>query len=99
MPRSSAMALEQMPLATTLGEIAQSFRGVILDIFGVIHDGTQLYEPVTDALTRMRAAGLRICLLSNSPRRQVAVAARLAAMGLGSELYDALITSGEMVYD
>jgi HAD superfamily hydrolase (TIGR01459 family) len=89
---------EKMPLATTLAEIAVSFRGVILDIFGVIHDGTQLFEPVTDALRRMRTEGLRVCLLSNAPRRQAVVASRLAAMGLGCEFYDTLITSGELAY-
>jgi HAD superfamily hydrolase (TIGR01459 family) len=92
------MDYEKMPLATTVAEIAVSFRGVILDIFGVIHDGTQLFEPVTDALRRMRTEGLRICLLSNSPRRQTVVASRLAAMGLGCEFYDILITSGELAY-
>lgn len=92
------METEKLPLATTLAEIAMSSRGVILDIFGVIHDGCCLYEPVTAALRSMRMAGLRICLLSNSPRRQIAVASRLAAMGLGCEFYDTLITSGELVY-
>lgn len=80
----------------TMKDIAASFRGVILDIFGVIHDGVKLYEPVLEALTKMRAAGMRICLLSNSPRRAGAVASRLSGMGLGPDLYHGLITSGEI---
>ncbi|WFR97821.1 TIGR01459 family HAD-type hydrolase [Rhizobium tumorigenes] len=92
------MQLENMVLETTLAEVAQSFRGIILDVFGVLHDGIELYEPVRDALRRVRAAGIRICLLSNSPRRTEAVASRLAAMGLGREFYDGLITSGELAY-
>ncbi|WP_431323393.1 TIGR01459 family HAD-type hydrolase [Rhizobium sp. YTU87027] len=80
----------------TIKDIATSFRGVVLDIFGVIHDGVKLYEPVHEALTRMRAAGMRICLLSNSPRRAGAVASRLSGMGLGPDLYCGLVTSGEM---
>ncbi|OWW02350.1 hypothetical protein ATY81_22165 [Rhizobium sp. R72] len=77
-------------------DIAASFRGVILDIFGVIHDGVELYQPVLEALEKMHAAGMRICLLSNSPRRAGAVASRLSAMGLRPDLYHGLITSGEM---
>ncbi|MBB3397850.1 MULTISPECIES: TIGR01459 family HAD-type hydrolase [unclassified Rhizobium] len=90
------MQTGRLPHEQTIKAIAQSFRGVVLDIFGVIHDGATLYEPVHEALTRMRAAGMRICLLSNSPRRAAAVASRLLNMGLGPDLYQGLITSGEM---
>jgi len=84
------------PDERTIEELAGFFRGVVLDIFGVLHDGTRLYQPVHAALTRMRAAGMRICLLSNAPRRAGAVESRLSDMGLGPDLYHGLITSGEM---
>ncbi len=92
------MQSKNRPLETTLAELAMPYRGIILDVFGVLHDGTRLYGPTAGALQRVQTAGKRICLLSNSPRRTVAVASRLAGMGLGRELYNGLITSGELVY-
>lgn len=89
---------DPLPHEKTIKEIIASFRGVALDIFGVIHDGEALYQPVHETLTKMRAAGVRTCLLSNSPRRAAAVASGLSSMGLGPDLYHGLITSGEMAH-
>lgn len=92
------MQTDRLPKEQTLKDIAVPFRGVVLDIYGVIHDGAALNEPVQEALSRMCAAGMRVCLLSNSPRRAAAVASSLSEMGLGPDLYHGLITSGEMVH-
>jgi HAD superfamily hydrolase (TIGR01459 family) len=71
---------------------------MIVDLFGVLHDGVAAFGEAIDAIAQLRARGCRICLLSNSPRRSAVVAARLAAMGIGPELYDGLVTSGELVF-
>ena len=87
------------PPATKLTDIVGAYQGIILDIFGVVHDGVSAYPHAVEALVRMRARGIRICLLSNSPRRSRDVAVRLGSMGIGQDLYQGLITSGEMVYE
>jgi HAD superfamily hydrolase (TIGR01459 family) len=84
--------------ALSLMNVIGSYRGVILDLFGVLHDGVALYPYTVETLAKLRARGIRTCLLSNSPRRSHSVAARLASMGIGHDLYQGLITSGEMVY-
>lgn len=92
------MRIDILPVERSLRDIASRYRGVILDIFGVLHDGVTLFEPVSEALIKLKASGIRVCLLSNSPRRAEILSERLSEMGLGRDLYDGLISSGEMVH-
>ncbi len=81
-----------------LAEIAGRYQGFIIDLWGVIHDGKNPYPRAVETLDRLRTDGGRVCLLSNSPRRLSDVAARLEDMGVGSERYDHLVTSGEVAF-
>ncbi|MDR7145143.1 TIGR01459 family HAD-type hydrolase [Rhizobium sp. BE258] len=92
------MQTERLPAEWFLKDIVPLYRGIILDIFGVLHDGVTVFEPVYETLSKLRAGGMRVCLLSNSPRRAAVVSERLSELGLGSDLYDGLISSGEMVH-
>jgi HAD superfamily hydrolase (TIGR01459 family) len=73
--------------------------GVILDLWGVIHDGEKPYPGVIDCLERLRAAGKATCLLSNAPRRIGGVVAKLEGMGIPRSAYDHVMTSGEAAYE
>lgn len=81
-----------------LGEIADRFEGFIIDQWGVIHDGQQLFPAATDVLRELKARGKRIVLLSNSGRRAAFNRRRLAEMGLDLGLLDAVVTSGEAAW-
>jgi HAD superfamily hydrolase (TIGR01459 family) len=93
------MSRNRLPSIVSVADITTGFRGVIVDVFGVLHDGVATFPDAIDALRGLRTRGTRICLLSNSPRRSAEVAARLSMMKIGQDLYDGLITSGQMVYD
>ena len=81
-----------------IGEIADGYDGFILDLWGVLHDGMGPYPGVLDALRRLKAAGKRLVILSNAPRRAAPVAARMAEIGIPPGLYDAVHSSGEEVW-
>jgi len=81
-----------------LGSIAEQYDGFILDQWGVLHNGRAPYPGVVEALEAMRAAGKRICLLTNSGRRARMNRDRLSEMGFPPESYDGLITSGEAAW-
>ena len=67
-----------------------------IDQFGTLHDGSMAYPGAAAALMRIRAAGRKVVLLSNSGRPTEPNAKRLASLGIGPEAYDLLLTSGEV---
>lgn len=76
-------------------EIAFEYDGYVLDLWGVVHNGVAPIPGAPDCLERLRAAGKRIVMLSNAPRRASVIARQLERMGIGAELYDGIMTSGE----
>lgn len=78
--------------------IQDRFDGLIVDQWGVLHDGTAFYPAALEALERLRAAGKRIVLLSNSGRRLAFNRHRLARMGLPDGLVEQVVTSGEVAW-
>jgi HAD superfamily hydrolase (TIGR01459 family) len=86
-------------ILNNLSEISDQFDAVVLDIWGVLHNGEQLYAPVKDSLRELRLAGKKICLLSNAPRRRAMVAESLLRFGLRLGVdFDEIYTSGEATY-
>jgi HAD superfamily hydrolase (TIGR01459 family) len=81
-----------------IGELAAAYDGLVLDLWGVVHDGARPYPGVLDALERLRAAGKRVVFLSNAPRRAAPIGARLSEIGIPAPLYDAIHSSGEEVW-
>ncbi|WP_119166673.1 TIGR01459 family HAD-type hydrolase [Algihabitans albus] len=79
-----------------VGEIAERFDAILLDQFGVLHDGRAAFPAAKDAVARLRAAGLRLAVLSNSGKRAEANSARLAVLGFDPDHFDAVVTSGEL---
>jgi HAD superfamily hydrolase (TIGR01459 family) len=69
------------------------YRGMILDQFGVVHDGRVPYPNAVSTLNSVRDAGVHIVILSNSSRRADHAMGKLREMGFG-ELD--VITSGEL---
>ena len=87
------------PIIQGLSDIAQDYDAFILDIFGVIHNGIELYPQTIKCLTSLKEMGKQICMLSNTPRRRHQVKGDLTKLGLDSELYDHIITAGDSAYD
>lgn len=82
-----------------LSAVIDRYDGVILDLWGVVHDGEKPYPGVADCLAQLRAAGKKTCLLSNAPRRIGGVVAKLEGMGIPRAAYDFVMTSGEATYE
>lgn len=78
-----------------LAALAGDYDALLLDLWGVLHDGRNPYPGVLDCLARLRERGKRLIVLSNAPRRAAPVAARAAEIGIAAELYDHLVSSGE----
>ncbi|HET7594612.1 MAG TPA: TIGR01459 family HAD-type hydrolase [Stellaceae bacterium] len=82
-------------LLAGLREIAPAYDGFILDLWGVLHDGSKPFPGVLDALTQLKRAGKRLAVLSNAPRRAALVASRMTEIGIPPALHDHVHSSGE----
>jgi HAD superfamily hydrolase (TIGR01459 family) len=77
--------------------LADRYRGFILDLWGVIHDGVNAFPHAVETLKQLRAAGRKTLLLSNVPRPNAAVQTMMQRMGIEDSLYTGILTSGEAV--
>lgn len=83
------------PIAT-LDEIAGRYDAVFCDVWGVVHNGITPFADSVAALARVRAAGLRVVLVTNSPRPRAGVIAQLDQIGVDRAGWDAIVTSGDV---
>ena len=79
-------------------EVAGGYDAIILDQWGVLHDGSEPYPGAVTALQTLRGAGARLAVLSNSGKRASENEARIAAMGFAPGLFDQVMTSGEALW-
>src|SRR5258708_36639047 len=75
--------------------LAPDYDGFILDLWGVVHDGTAPFPGVLDCMGRLIAAKKRVVLLSNAPRRPDDAVRRIAKIGVPAGLYHAAMSPGE----
>jgi HAD superfamily hydrolase (TIGR01459 family) len=79
--------------------LIERYDGFILDLWGVIHDGQSLYPGVKDALELLKTQQKHVIFLSNAPRRASRAMETLERLGITADLYDQLISSGEITYE
>ena len=84
-----------VPSIPGIAAVAPRYDGFILDLWGVIHDGVAPMPGAVDCLRALIAAGKRIALLSNAPRRAEDVIRRIAQIGVPAGTYHHVMSSGE----
>lgn len=83
---------------TGLAAVADGFDAVLVDQFGVLHDGQRPYPGAADVLARLTAAGKPVIVLTNSGRRAEPNMARLDRFGIPRAFYATLMSSGEVTW-
>lgn len=73
--------------------------GVLLDLWGTLHDGARLYDGARGVLDGLADAGVPVLLFSNAPRTALLEADRLAAMGVADHPLRRVLTAGEIWRD
>jgi HAD superfamily hydrolase (TIGR01459 family) len=75
--------------------LPERYRVILCDIWGVVHDGVQLYPNACERLTEWRSGGRAVILITNAPRTAEAVEQQLRRIGLPPDAWDGIATSGE----
>lgn len=86
----------KMPPTVTLNELTALYDVLFIDQFGVLRGGEAAYAGAALALSRLKAQGKTIVILSNSGRSGPYNIARLAQLGFDRGSFDHFVTSGDV---
>ena len=86
-------------IITHMDSIAGQYKAVFCDLWGVLHNGREVYPEAVAALQAFRAGGGRVVLLTNAPRPYPGVHEHLAGLGAPRDCYDLVVTSGDASQD
>lgn len=85
-----------IPVWSGLDNKLDNIKGVICDLWGVLHDGRVQHQDAVECLINIRARGIPVALLSNSPKPVNEVWRYLADLGIPKSVADVLISSGSI---
>ncbi|MDB9817833.1 TIGR01459 family HAD-type hydrolase [Pelagibacterales bacterium] len=78
-------------------QLSSSYSVILCDLWGVVHNGKEIFEQSKKFLTQVKADGKKIVLISNAPRPNLVVEDQLInKLGLSKDLYDFIVTSGDI---
>lgn len=98
-PKPLAQTAEIIDVLSGIEPIAHNYDAFIFDVWGVIHNGVCAYPGVVRCLSELKARNKQILMLSNSPSRAKYMVAQLQSMGVGTHLFDHVVTSGESTHN
>ena len=78
-----------------LKSIIKEFDLLFIDIWGVIHNGINLYDQSVEVLNELEKENKEFVLLTNAPRPNDTVIKFLTKMGLDNKKCNKVFTSGE----
>ena len=78
-----------------LKSIADNYDIFYIDLWGVIHNGINLYKNAIEALEEITKAKKEYVLLTNAPRPNKTVKSLLEKMGMNKEIREKVYSSGE----
>ena len=76
--------------------LAGRYDVVLSDVWGVLHNGLESFPTACEALSRYRAGGGRVALITNAPRPGEVVVRLLDRLKVPRECYDAIVSSGDV---
>jgi HAD superfamily hydrolase (TIGR01459 family) len=85
-------------IITGLNEIADRFDHVLVDQWGVLHHGKDVFPEARDCVRTLHRGGKTVLVLSNSGKRSADNARRITKSGLPPECYDGVLSSGEVTW-
>lgn len=88
----------QMKPIRGVSDIVDKYDCILLDQFGVIHDGQTPYPRALEAIRKLHENALKIVILSNSSRQEKHAAEKLTRMGIDTATIHGIVTSGQLAF-
>ncbi|MEM7290930.1 MAG: TIGR01459 family HAD-type hydrolase [Pseudomonadota bacterium] len=85
-----------VPAVTGLSQLVERYDCILCDVWGVLHNGKEIWTGAANALARAREAGLAVVMITNAPRPRGPVLRQLQRMNCPSDTFDEIVTSGDV---
>ena len=82
-------------IITSLDEISDRYKALFVDLWGCVHNGITPFAEAVKALQRYRQTGGIVVLVTNSPKPRGPVKVQLEKIGVPSDCWDTIATSGD----
>ena len=82
-------------LIPSLASVSDRYDAVFCDLWGCLHNGQTPFPAAVAALRAFRAQGKTVLLLTNSPRPKSSVINQLARIGVPTDTWDEIVSSGD----
>lgn len=83
-------------VADAARDLSAAYPVWLCDVWGVVHDGRQVYPAAADALARHRENGGCVVLITNAPRPSHVIVPQMLRFGVPDNAYDAVVSSGDV---
>lgn len=83
----------------SVDQLIEQYDLFLFDQFGVLHNGDNTYPGMVECVTRIKAAGRSVAVISNSGKRANYNVERLQCFGFDAALIDRVISSGEVAWN
>jgi len=80
-------------------DISNLYNVYFIDLWGVIHNGVNLFDNAINVLKKLKEKEKKIVLISNAPRTNATVKKFLLKLNFDFNLVDLLVTSGDVTRD
>lgn len=81
-----------------LSEIVSRYDALVVDAWGVLHDGVKPFLYVREAMQSLMAAKKKVIIATNAPSRKKKVEEDLERRGISRDLYSDIASSGELAF-
>ena len=92
------LSTESVQSITGLEVISEHYDALLVDAWGVLHDGRACYAGVKACLRQFSRLDKPVIVLSNAARRHDAMARELLRVGIRPEMYHSVLSSGELTW-
>lgn len=90
--------LAMMRKISGLRDIAQDFDAMLIDQFGVLHDGQKLYPGAGEVMAELHRLDIPVIVMTNSGKRAAPNIERVVKMGVPRAQFVDCVSSGEVAY-
>jgi HAD superfamily hydrolase (TIGR01459 family) len=88
--------MTSLHFAERLSDLVDGVEVILSDIWGVVHNGLESFPEACEALHTYRQRGGTVVLITNAPRPADSVQRQLRKLGVADEIYDAIVSSGDL---